>query len=556
MDRKDIFIEKARKTHGDKYDYSEVEYVDSQTKVCIICPEHGRFYQTPQAHVRGHQCPQCANIKRGDTFRSSKDDFIRKAKEIHGDKFDYSKVDYVNSNTKVCIICPEHGEFWQYPSQHVNAKQGCPKCASKGLTRDELIEKFRKVHGSKYNYDKVEFTGKMSEKVIITCPQHGDFLQSPTKHLTGRGCPKCGKESMSNKNTLTPKEFVEKAKKVHGNKYDYSKVDYRGSKEKIEIICPKHGSFFQLPFDHLDGHGCQKCGAIVSNDETEIYDFICMLIGKEKVALHDRSVLDGYEIDIYIPSKKVGIEYNGLYWHSEIFGKDKYYHLRKLEKCQEKGIKLIQIFEDEYKNNKGLIFEKISYILGLCSSNKRVMARKTEVKPISVDEAKEFLDKYHIQGYGKSTLSYGCFHQNRLISVMSFSKTGEKDVWLLTRYATKSGYICQGCAGKLFSHFIKEQNPKTVKSFADRRWTLSTDKNLYVSLGFELDGVLKPDYKYIKESTPRERIHKFNLRKKSLHRKYNLDMDLTESQMVKEVGYVKIWDCGLYRYVWKKKTTD
>ncbi len=556
MGKKETFIEKARKVHGDRYDYSEVDYVNSETKVCIICPQHGRFYQAPSAHIRGNHCPKCANIKRGDTFRFTKEDFLTKAREIHGDRYDYSKVDYKSANDKVCIVCSKHGEFWQTPLQHINMKQGCPKCAGRGLTKEEVIEKFREIHGDKYNYDKLVIT-KMNDKSIITCPKHGDFLQSPSKHLMGRGCPKCGKESSSEKKFLTKEEFVEKARKVHGDKYDYSKVDYKGKFERVEIICPKHGSFYQLPFDHLDGHGCQKCGVIVSNCENEIYDFLCNMLGKDSVIQHDRKVLgNGQEIDIYIPSLKFGIEYNGLYFHSDAVGKPRNYHLAKTEKCKELGIKLIQIFEDEYKANSGLILEKICYSLGLNENNIKVMARKTEVREIDRSTAKEFLNNYHIQGYSNATCSYGCFYNNKLVAVMSFSKTGEKDVWLLTRYATKSGHLCQGCAGKLFTNFVREHNPMLVKSFADRRWTVSSDNNLYTKLGFVLVDVLKPDYRYIKEKSPSERIHKFNLRKKSLHRKYGLNMDLTESQMVKELGYVKIWDCGLFKYVWKKKTTE
>ena len=138
------FIEKARQIHGDKYDYSKVEYVNTKTKVCIICPEHGEFWMTPHNHIQKRGCKICGKIKQGKSFDKrdkkkyveiNKRGFIEKAKQIHGNKYDYSKVEYVNTKTKVCIICPEHGEFWQTPSAHIHLKQGCPKCNESHLER-------------------------------------------------------------------------------------------------------------------------------------------------------------------------------------------------------------------------------------------------------------------------------------------------------------------------------------------------------------------------------------------------------------------------------------
>lgn len=122
------FVSKARVVHGERYDYSKVEYTNNHTKICIVCPEHGEFWQTPNGHLCGQGCPKCGRIKCGDARRISEDDFVSRARDVHGDKYDYSKVNYINSNTKVCIICPVHGEFWQTPNGHINARQGCQKC--------------------------------------------------------------------------------------------------------------------------------------------------------------------------------------------------------------------------------------------------------------------------------------------------------------------------------------------------------------------------------------------------------------------------------------------
>ena len=190
-------------------------------------------------------------------------EFIDKARKIHGDKYDYSKVEYVNVDTKVCIICPEHGEFWQTPYKHVNRKQGCPKCIGRFLTQDEFIMKSIKIHGNKYDYSKVEFK-KKTDNIIIICPEHGEFYQQVSVHLQGCGCPKCGKiiagKSISRKRKMEIEEFILRAKEIHGNKYNYSKVEYNTTNDKICIICPKHGEFWQRATNHINkGNGCPKC---------------------------------------------------------------------------------------------------------------------------------------------------------------------------------------------------------------------------------------------------------------------------------------------------------
>ena len=191
-ERKKHFFEKAKQVHGDKYDYSNVNYVNDKTKVCIICPEHGEFLQEPHSHLKGTGCPKCNN---GGKYNTKT--FIEKSKKLNGDKYDYSKVEYVNSYTKVCIICPEHGEFWQIPYVHLKGC-GCPKCdKSSKTTKEEFINRSKQVHGNKYNYSKVEYVNNHT-KVCIICPEHGEFWQQPRHHLIGLGCQICNESSLEN----------------------------------------------------------------------------------------------------------------------------------------------------------------------------------------------------------------------------------------------------------------------------------------------------------------------------------------------------------------------
>jgi len=198
---KEEFVEKARKVHGDKYDYSKSEYYEKRKKVCIICPIHGEFWQNAGDHMKGSNCPKCIIDRR----KSNLNDFIERANRVHNNKYDYSKVDYKTNKEKVCIICPIHGEFWQRPDKHLFAERGCSKCGgSNKLTKEEFIEKSIKIHGNKYDYSKVVYENHET-KVCIICPKHGEFLQKANSHLNGNGCPIC----KSSKGELSIKKWLE-----------------------------------------------------------------------------------------------------------------------------------------------------------------------------------------------------------------------------------------------------------------------------------------------------------------------------------------------------------
>lgn len=552
MRKVENFVERAIAVYGDRFDFSKTEYINSRTKVCVICPKHGEFWTNPKDFLYGHACPYCANEKRGREVIDTRT-FIEKARKIHGDKYDYSKVDYKNAMDGVIIICPVHGEFVMMPNNHINQKQGCPKCAGRKLNNEEWIDRFKSVHGNKYDYSKVKFIDNEA-KVCIICPEHGEFWQSPSKHYNAKqGCPKCGKRKCENAQKITKEEYIEKARKVHGGKYDYSKIEYDNSHSKITIICPKHGEFQQLAYDHTNGHGCPVCANLYSSKENEIYGFLVKKLGEENVIQHDRIILGGRkELDIYVPSLKLAIEYNGLYWHSEATGKDKWYHYDKMKACEDKGIRLIEIFEDEYLNHKDIVINKLLHLIGKDNNKEKIGGRKCTVRRIENKEAEIFLEKYHLQGYGKATICYGAFFNEKLIGVMTFIKWKDNE-WELNRFATSYDYVCQGVGGKLFRSFVQENNPDYIKSFADRRWSSEVGGNIYEKIGFKKEEEEAPDYCYLNLAKPDERIHKFNMRKQTLSKKYDLPMEMTENEMVEELGYTKIWNCGLIKYSWRKQ---
>lgn len=253
---KEDFIEKARLAHGDKYDYSKVEYINAHTKVCIICPIHGEFWQLPCNHIKKCGCEQC--YKEEKIY--SVEEFIELSNKKHQKKYNYSKVDFKNKiNDKICIICPIHGEFWQTINNHLQGK-GCPYCyGNKKYTLETFIEKAKQIHGDKYDYSQTSITN-LDEKgrIKIICPIHGEFFQTIDNHLRGQECKYCAKNRSFK---YTTDEFIEKAKSIHGNKYDYSLVEYKTNKTKVKIICPIHGVFEQTPSTHFKGCGCPLCNS-------------------------------------------------------------------------------------------------------------------------------------------------------------------------------------------------------------------------------------------------------------------------------------------------------
>ena len=344
--KKEKFIEKSNKKHNNKYDYSKVEYVNSKTKVCIICPEHGEFWQTPAAHVRGNGCPECANKKRGKRTVNT-ENLIEKYHSIHNSKYTYEKTQYIDANTKICVTCPEHGDFYILPFNHLNG-QGCPKCKGRNLTQEEIIENFKKVHGRKYDYSKVEYK-KSKEKVCITCPIHGDFYKTPQKHLSGQGCPKCSVIKREQNKPMSSSFFIKRSNEQHGNFYMYRNISFKNLHEKVEIICPIHSSFKQIAQDHINGHGCPKCNMSRLEEEVSLLLKENNIIFEEQKTFEWLKYKSKLRLDFYLPDYNIAIECQGKQHFEaiDIFGGNKYFQVtierdnKKRELCQKNNITLL-----------------------------------------------------------------------------------------------------------------------------------------------------------------------------------------------------------------------
>jgi len=297
--------------------------------------------------------------------RSINDEFIKRANEIHNNFYDYSMTVYKKTTEKVIIICPKHGIFWQVPKNHLG-KKGCKKCGiekvikKQALTKEEFIENSKLIHGEIYIYDLVEYTNNIT-KVKIICTIHGVFKQAPSNHLRGNGCHKCAGTIKINLKT-----FIKKSNKVHQNFYDYSKIqNFDETYSKVEIICPKHGIFWQVPKNHLRGCGCSKCVHQISKDETEWLDSIKIPNDKQHRQVVIKVENKHFRVDGFDPNTNTVYEFLGDYWHGnptvfdpksihpkrKITYEDLYIKtIEKFNLLKKANYNLVYIWESEYKN--------------------------------------------------------------------------------------------------------------------------------------------------------------------------------------------------------------
>lgn len=545
----DQIIALANDKHGSRYDYSLISPdVKRSDVVRIICPEHGEYTCKMATHLVGHgKCPQCNSIKheaRTQARFKHKDYYIDRAIAVHGTLYDYSQLEEYPSfaSKRATIICKEHGPFKQLLSHHITNGAGCPTCGD--IQRAKKTQKgadfyLNKVKAdSKYDYSLVPKDAKSTDVVPIICPDHGTFNQLLSDHSVGRGCPKCAIDRRIEKAANNRKE-----RRLQALLDDADWLAHKHHTEQLTMgeIAEVVGSTMSTVRVHAIKHGIDRLRFPKSSGEVKLAHEIQGLLGADNVMVNDRHIIHPQELDIYIPSHKLAIEYCGLYWHSDKF-KDKNYHLQKLEACRRVGVRLITIFEDEWKNTPHLVLSKIKAILNI-NRGPKVHARKCWVIKLTRAQKKEFFDANHIQGSGPGSVTYGLQHNGSIIAAMTFIKQ-QGGRWDLNRYATAVNV--PGGFTKLLTHFKRHHQWTEIVSFADRRWS---EGGLYEKVGFVRDGVLPPDHSYVLNGTTRQ--HRFNFRHKHLPSilgdQYNPNE--TEFQNMDRSKYLRIWNCGLLRYV-------
>lgn len=561
-------IDKSIQMHGNKYDYSLItnaNYINTITKVDIICPEHGKFQQKLNAHYNGAGCKRCASDIRNKKKIISLDDVLLRFKRTHGDTYDYSEVykTYVCSTSKVKIICPRHGDFFKIASEHYSGAQ-CQECSKRVMNNDkiiplkEYIARANNKHKGVYDYSLVKDNYNSSSSLVdIICPVHGVFQQSISGHIKGMGCPQCVRNNSNKNKTYSYVDIIDKFKDIHHDVYDYSLIteeNYNNTTYKIKIICKTHGEFEQICHNHIKGSGCPQCfgnyPSILEQKIHNILDDLCI-----EYETSNRTLISPQELDIYIPKYKVAIECNGVYWHSDIYKNDMY-HLDKTKKCLDNDVQLLHFWEHELENKLNIIS---SIIKAKINNTEKIYARKCVIKEITDTKiSAKFQNDNHLQGAVGSSIKLGLYYEHTLVALMTFGKPrfNKNYKFELLRFCNKLDTTIIGGASKLFNYFINnylDDNDKVI-SYANRR---ISNGNLYKKLKFIELTPSEPSYFYTKGSyniIPRYQAQKHKLLK--LLGAENFNINLTESENMKNAGYNKVYDCGNLVFEYHKQNKE
>lgn len=430
-----------------------------------------------------------------------------------------------------------------YPYRSYCSRKCMDTAVSIITIQDACNEKFGK---GIYDFSRAAYNG-MNEPIEVVCPKHQiTFHSKPNNLINGDGyaCPECKREYFQSKYSRKLDDWIELFRLVHGDRYDYSKVEQSAnSREKVEIICPDHGSFYMEPFCHYTGkQGCPKCGfqnsrnVTVSEPEKQLYNWLVDNTN-ETVISNDRTVLNGKEIDIWIPDQNLGIEVNGVYWHSDKI-KDRQYHAQKTDEANRKGVTLLHFYDFEIENRFDLVSSMIMDRLG---KSKRIYARSCNVVELSDSETRYFLNENHLFGYCPNHYRLALEYKGEIVSFMGFSKPRMNSHYdfELIRFCNSKGYRVIGGASKLFKHFINmfEMKPSII-SYSDRRYSKG---HLYQKLGFVYSHKTSPNYSYFYKNQVYSRM-KFQKHKLKNMKSYSEEK--SEKQIMDEEGYLRLYDSG------------
>ncbi len=575
------FIYNCNLKYGkDYFDFSETEYKGSRQKLKVICKFCGKpIYGFPSQFTSDNRDCDCHRLL-------TKEKIEQRGHQIH-DKlraeknlppFSYEHVNYISKEIPILITCPVidektgevHGDFPMLTSNHLSHKQGCPKCKHNQIsknqtyTKDQFIAKSIKNHKDKllqagipeYDYSETEYIDSRHD-ITFKCLLHGSKTQNAGSHMFGTLCDECSRMIVTENQKLTIEQIYEKSKEIYPTRYyTYDKVKFQNIKDEVTVTCPLHGDFPTTLQAHLHyGKECPVCKPhTVSQIEQDIYAILSN--NNIQYSTHNRNIISPQELDIYIPSYNIGIEIDGIYWHSDKH-KSKDYHINKTNNCEKQGIHLIHIFEDEWLYKHKIVEARLLNLLG---KNKfSIGARKLLLKQVPVEQERIFLNNNHLQGYVASQVCYGLYYKTKdnrelLVCLMSFGQlrknlgSSAKDgVYELYRFVTAKGYSVTGGASKLFKHFIKQFKPKQVVSYADRRWSIKSERNLYERLDFKFDSFTEPTYFYVQGN---KRINRFALRKDVLIKEYGCLPTQTEKEFTEQMGWPRIYDCGNLKYIW------
>lgn len=486
----------------DRYDFSGAAYTGALVRITgIVCPDHGVFsqYSAQLRKIGGAGCPACGDVLRKASQTTPAEAYVAKVTALHSGKYDYSGTLFTKMNARIKVVCGEHGLYSITANHHYYRKQGCPAC--EGMHKKTRILEYR--------------------------------------HLSAQA-----------KIQNTAVDFFERCATKHADLYTYPPQTYAGAKEKIQIVCKAHGTFLQDAWPHLNGSGCPKCGAYDAKWERALEEYLLSL-GETNV-VRNAAILGKQHIDVYLPDRRIGVELHGLHWHTDA-KRGATYHRGKWEAAGAAGIRLIQVFEDEWVNKQDIVKARLSALLG---QGQRFDARKCEMRVCEAQEARTFLDKTHVQGGGLASMYYGLYFQQVLVAVASFGRsrsgamTGamREGVWEVIRYAS-TGRV-RGGFSRLLKAFVAAVHPTEIVSYCDLRYG---DGKLYQATGFVLDSVTEPDYWWVPAGKV-VRIPRYATQKHKLSTHPVLGAfyapGKTELQICAEAGWEKIHGVGHQKWLW------
>ena len=392
----------------------------------------------------------------------------------------------------------------------------------------EIYDKIRQTNLARYGVDNTLMLPEVKEK-IVKINKSKERNEKLHKTLVAKALK--NREQELKKYNL---EFV--------NPLEYEGIRQGSKWFETDLRCTDCGNIFRYKFhtNKVLSRACPHCYPFTQSlPEEEITNFIKKFMPNEPVLNNVRSLIHPKELDIYIPSKKLAIEFNGLYWHSESQGKDKRYHLDKTLACNEQGVRLVHIFEDEWRDKQQIVKNRLKHLLSLTPY--KIFARKCEVRNVPNALATKFLNKYHIQGAVNASINLGLFYKNRLVALMTFCKSrfNKNYDYELLRFCTIGNFSIIGGAGKLFNYFKNNYEFESIVSYADRRWS---NGGLYRALEFVELSASSPAYYYVKED---QRFNRVKFQKHKLANNLEIfDPGLSEFENMIMNGYARVWDCG------------
>lgn len=466
------------------------------------------------------------------------------------------------------VKCAQNSESTLNRRKETNIKNlGCEFPAQNKSSKEKFKKTMIEKYGAEYSLQSKQIREKykktMQEKYNCVHPFYSQQIKNTFKQtmINRYGCDHPSKiKELRQKSSKKQREEGYNLILSKWNNYVvplFTLEEYKGHKRGIiyKWKCVKCNNVFQQEI-YTTGLGksgniprCEKCYPYHTSSlmEKEIVIFIRSIYSKE-IILNSRQIINPYQIDIYLPEKQFAIEFDGFYWHNDKSGKNKDYHIMKTQLCQQKGIQLIHIFEDEWIKYQNIVKDRIKSLLGIY--DRKIYARKCVINEISTSIKNKFLQENHIQGVDSSSVKLGLYYNDELVAVMTFGKPrfNKKYDFQLIRYASRLGTQVIGGCSKLLKHFVKHHANVSIISYADRRF--STGK-LYKSIGFELVGKSQPNYWWCKNKVKlsRYQCQKYKL-KNILGDKF--DKNLTEEENMRLNDFDKVYDCGNLIYLYKK----